>query len=337
MIDVSKLAEILNLQRVSGNSNKITASCPFTGNHKNGDKNPSFQMKNDGKGSYICYGCGVHGQLYFLCKDLGNEKGMEYCDSANGFESNTQHSDRPVIPSHVFNKARTLSEPPKETSKNMELFESWTQNHPEYIHKNRGISLETCKRLHIGQDNIGYERLSKKGDKIINFGPRGIFLVKDVNNTTVGWSGRLISNEKTKFPPRYYHWEGMDKSEYLYNECNIDWSIRYGIVFEGQMSVARWVDFGFKNCLATMGAFPSEAQMRKLKSWFEFLIYVPDNDNAGLKASATFKEEFGKNVVIIKNDLLFDNGEPKDPSDFTRQEAINYSLKCKKVIDYYKL
>ena len=343
------VAEAMGLQRIRNHGNGILASCPMSSNHKNGDRNPSFMMfgTNEGIG-HKCYGCGIGGNASLLCKnDLGMPQVSRMIDDLSGYINYDHEDGKPSVNVNVFKGGMKFSDNTNETKKNAHLatkeqMEGWMGNVPNYF-ISRGIPLETCRHLGMGEDLNGYEYPSlnvQNADgtpKLINMGPRGVFIVRNLKGKIVGWSGRLTYDSGDNFPPRYFH--QVDRNEYLYNENNLDFTLDYAVVFEGQMGVANFTKYGVKNCVATMGANLSETQKIRLDTMFDFIIFVPDMDIAGERYAGEIRQAFGDKAIInphhyfkcVNTQTGMD--EYKDSGEFDRNEVKEYLINVKTIRD----
>lgn len=340
--DVRQVAEAMGLQRIRNHGNGILASCPNGSGHKHGDRNPSFTMfgTSDGVG-HKCYGCGIGGNTSLLCKlDLGMPEVSRMIDGLSGYVTYETEDGKPHLNPNVFKTGTTFSDNQgKKKNTHLatkEMMEGWMENEPNYF-ISRGIPLETCKLLGMGEDPSGYEYPSLNvtnpdgTPKLINMGSRGVFVVRNLKGEIVGWSGRLNYDSGKDFPPRYFH--QVDRNEYLYNENNLDFKLDYVIVFEGQMGVANFTKYGVKNCVATMGANLSETQRQRLDTMFNFIIFVPDMDMAGQNFAGKIRQAFGNKAIISAFDYRFPNGELKDSGEFDRNEVKEYLINVKNIRD----
>jgi hypothetical protein len=63
------------------NSSEIICNCPFPGNHKNGDKNPSFSLNTE-KNTFYCHGCNIGGNVIQLVQSV-----LGKSDAAEAYKS----------------------------------------------------------------------------------------------------------------------------------------------------------------------------------------------------------------------------------------------------------
>lgn len=290
---------------------------------------------------YKCYGCGVGGNASILAKDLNRDDVSRMIDDMTGYVRYEQEEGKPSINPNVFNMGIKFTDnngekkaPTHFATKEQML--QWERNEPKYF-LSRGIPLETCRHLGMGEDYEGYQYPSMNvtnsdgSPKLINMGPRGVFVVRNMKGEIVGWSGRLTYNNNDNFPPRYFH--QVDRNEYLWNENNLDLTLNYVVVFEGQMGGANFAKFGVKNCVATMGANLSDVQFRRLDSLFEWVIFVPDMDVAGQRFAGEIRQAFGNKAIINPFDFRNTDGSMKDSGDFVRNEVGFYLSEVKKIMN----
>lgn len=200
--------------------------------------------------------------------------------------------------------------------------------HPEFVR--RGISEKTCHYLGCGYLASGRSKLKE----------RVVFQVRGVQETAAGLEpailthiGRATTEEQIETQGKWLNYGGFRKNAALYNidkllfdPFALDQVRRTGqvLVVEGPFDVAKLVEAGVTNVVATMGAYLDEAalplidRIRSHANEPEFLIWY-DRDTAGRKgheqaialldgrdcAAATFDWEarFGAEKIAIPESI----------------------------------
>lgn len=351
-IDLLHLANLLGLEKVKGNSNRIVACCGWP---DHSDAHPSFNMWESG-GVYTanCYSCGRSANIVSFCKEVGNQTAFEYVLDCLGLDKDTYKDDRPSVRSFKNGRAFNVDNARKEMKNYKEaklepdinIVENWLKHCPLYILKRlnyNGLSqkeiMSVIKKHSIGMDSKGFEHKSKKFDgtfKITNMWPRAVFIIRNSTGDIVGWSGRKLDNSKG-FPPKFFLSPNFKKENYFYGENLLNYNRTYAIVVEGLMSVVQWDVFGYENVVAVLGSGISDIQVKRLSQNFEYIIYVHDNDKAGRNSAIVVREKLGNKAVIVENNYVFPQGhimagKGKDPSDFTPEETEEHMMKCEEII-----
>jgi len=201
--------------------------------------------------------------------------------------------------------------------------------HPAFVL--RGISENTCMYL-----RCGYYQAKRGALK-----ERLVFQVGGVENgkrVILSHIGRATTPEQeAKGKWRYYR--GFNPSLELYNLDNLllDKSIdaKTVLLVEGAFDVAKCVEAGIKNVVATFGARLSDAQAAKLADLSsERVLVFYDRDQAGQKASvdALAKlQDLGINASAFDWEQQFESSKQKhksisddiqDPCDFSVQQLL---------------
>ena len=160
---------------------------------------------------------------------------------------------------------------------------------PQYL-LDQGFQKNTIKHFDIGYARTG---------TLIN---RICFPIDAPDGTIISVSGRL-PNATDLGLPKYKIVQGTDKSYTLYNISRIDPDDGYIIVVEGFKSVMSLYEWGFKSCVALMGAFPSKIQRNILLGLGRKIIVVGDNDEAGRRMAQSVYNQCNRFAEVVKIDL----------------------------------
>jgi DNA primase len=197
--------------------------------------------------------------------------------------------------------------------------------------ENRGISLSSIKKYQIGyfppyhnkhnfilQDLIDSQILSK-GKSVIysGFEDRIIFPIKDGIGRFCGFGGRIykLSDERVK----YYN----SRDSYLFSKGSLLFGLdiakksiqEKGSVFlvEGYTDCITMVQYGFGNCVATLGTACTEEHLKLLFRYAPLVYVAYDGDEAGKKAIIRLAEVCWK-VSLDLRVIKIPKGE--DPASY---------------------
>lgn len=169
----------------------------------------------------------------------------------------------------------------------------------------RKITLESIKKFHLG--------FSEKQDMVT-------VPVHSPSGDLVGFVGRSIEGKDFKNTP------GLPKSKVLFNIHRVK-SADTIYVVESSFDVIRLDQVGIP-AVATLGANVSGKQIELLKKYFNDIVVVADNDQAG----AAMKERLHKSLKGTVSDLQL-NMEYKDIGDMSDDELRNLQVSFDKSIE----
>ncbi len=181
-MNIETLLQKLGIEIKSrGLNGYYSISCPFSGRHKNGDKNPSFIIWEDRKIAAKCYGCGlVFGSMDELFTSICKEKGIE------GFEDIVE-----AVEFYVPPPAKLVT-----SVENVVLLDE-TKNMDLAFSKNTEVSKAYLKGRGIDQDNLPFDIYTDKRNKRI------VAAIRNRDGSLVGATGRNMLNKG------HYHYFGV--------------------------------------------------------------------------------------------------------------------------------
>lgn len=154
----------------------------------------------------------------------------------------------------------------------------------------RGITKESIDKF-----SLGY---SEKQDMVT-------IPVHSPDGMPVGFVGRSIEGKEFKNTP------GLPKGKTLFNLHRVKSADRVYVV-ESSFDAIRLDQCGFP-AVATLGANVSNTQIELLKKYFNNIIVVADNDEAGGNMRARIEEKLGSRVSVIHLDKQYkDIGDMSD-------------------------
>jgi len=234
--------------------------------HRHGDQNPSAACNLDFK-LYCCYSYWSGDLFHFIAKMERKDHLADILPVIGEFLDEGTSSSEDFLSEVSRILGGVDLHPIDIPSYSPKVLEPWGYSHP-YMREVRGIGLEASSKLQIGYD-------------------------PDTNRIVFPhfWRGDLVGWQKRAIPsgydypatvpdyPKYKNSTGFPKSTTLYNFDSIDPNEPV-IVVESPMSVAKAVELGFDNVIATFGAKVSKVQIEMLKDFDRVVIWF-DDDPAG--------------------------------------------------------
>jgi len=273
------------------------ACCPF-----HDEKTPSFTVSPQ-KQFYHCFGCGAHGSAIGF---LMNYEGLEFVDAV---EDLARHAGLEV--------PREASQKPRPSAGLYELMESaaayyqgelkQSQAAIDYL-KQRGLSGEVSREFGIGFAPAGWDKLLKrlgsdekrvsllqragmlsqgKSGTYDKFRHRIMFPIHDRRGRVIAFGGRALDDDGPKYlnsPETELFHKGRELYG-LYLARKSQAKLDRIIVVEGYMDVVALAQFGFRNCVATLGTATNSEQAELLFRAADEVIFCFDGDRAGRKAA----------------------------------------------------
>jgi DNA primase len=321
---------------------EYTGLCPF---HK--EKTPSFSV-SDNKGFYHCFGCGAHGDIIGFLIDY---RGLPYPEAVKelalqaGMELPKQDS---------YDAAREKKI--EDSYEVLEMATKWFENNLNssagmearlYL-KDRGLSDETIKKFRLGfapneweslknylkNNNVeediilsnGLITTNEEGTKRYDrFRGRIIFPIFSSHGKVIAFGGRIMGNEKEV--AKYLNSPETDlfKKGYTLYGFNFAKDMAYKqqkiMAVEGYMDVIALHQAGFEYAVAPLGTALTENHIQLMWKVTKEPIMCMDGDDAGLRASKKFAEEYIK-LLEPGNTIKF-AFVPKgyDPDEFVKEQG----------------
>jgi DNA primase len=143
--------------------------------------------------------------------------------------------------------------------------------------------------------------------------------VHSPDGTEVGFVGRSIEGKDFKNTP------GLPKSKVLFNLHRVKTSSKVYVV-ESSFDVIRLDQCGFP-AVATLGANVSNFQTDLLQKYFNNIIVIADNDDAGGNMKDKIVERLGSRVNVVKLDKQYkDIGDMSDEDIKNLDESFDKSI-----------
>jgi len=331
---VDIVAETVNLTR---KGNRYWGLCPF-----HDEKSASFTVTPE-RNMYYCFGCHAGGDVFsFVMKTRGMEfkEALELLAGKAGVELLSQP------------RARELDRRKKIIEINQAAAEYYHQllttvpQAGSYLAR-RGLDQETIEKFQLGfaldqwnnvedhllrkglsQEYLKSSGLIKRNDRRNTyydlFRARIMFPIHNQNGSIIGFGGRVLDDSL----PKYLNTpdtEVYSKRQNLYGLYHGREAIRQAnevLLVEGYMDCIRMHQFGFTNCVATLGTALTREQAALMHRYAENVIIIYDGDEAGqreaLRASSILVEEGLKTSILT----LPDGKDPDELLELSGKEEF---------------
>ncbi|MEI6084840.1 MAG: DNA primase [Verrucomicrobiota bacterium] len=287
------------LKRAGAN---FRALCPF---HK--EKTPSFNV-NPSKQMWKCFGCGVGGDVFKFVMQYEN---LEFIDAVRRL------AEKAGIKIEMEDAGAAQHRGEKDLL--LKLHEDVSAFFQENIGKagiaqryleKREISREVARQWRIGYSTESWDGLlqwaagkkykpedlelaglairSEEGRVYDRFRGRLMFSICDEQGRVVGFSGRILTDEKDQ--PKYVNSPEtpiFQKGRLLFALDKAKRSIieeKFAVLCEGQIDTIACHEAGITNVVAPQGTALTDQHARILKRYAEEVVLMYDADEAGQKA-----------------------------------------------------
>lgn len=348
---VNEIKEKLNITDIVGgyvqlkNTGKnLKGLCPF---HK--EKTPSFIVSEDIQ-RYKCFGCGKTGDIFNFIMEM---EGVNFAESAKilaykaGVKIDVKDfdKDKNIRINKLYEANRIAS-----LFYQKVLLKTDVGKGPLKYILSRKIGKDSILEYKLGYSPNNWSSLSdfliKKGfsaDILIDAGlskrgPKGLYDVYrnrlmipliDQFNKVVGFSGRSLDDTLPKYV-NTQDTEVFHKQNYLYGLNLTKSYIReagYVVIVEGFFDVISPYAKGIKNVLATSGTALTSNQIKLIKRFTDTLVFMFDNDSAGLTASLRALESLPLNDLNIKVAILDKKYKDPDEAAIKEIDSLENSIK----------
>jgi len=294
---VDVVGRYVKLERAGVN---FRARCPF-----HSERTPSFFISPD-RGTYHCFGCSVGGDIFTFIEEI------EGTDFKGALKMLAQQAGVELVPEKK--EVRDERSRAYAIIEEATLFyqKGLTEKHPAYTYlTERGLSPATISSFRLGwapkewralagylrargyreeeMEQVGVVKSTERG-VYDRFRERIIFPIADIAGRTVGFSGRIFS-EDAKDAPKYINSPEtplFHKSYILYGYDRAKQAIRTNrcaVLVEGQMDLLMVHEVGWTNAVAVSGTALTEHHVLLLKRMSDNLVLALDADSAGFSAA----------------------------------------------------
>jgi DNA primase len=276
---------------------EFQACCPF-----HDEKTPSFTVSPQ-KQFYHCFGCGAHGSAIGF---MMNFEGLEFVDAVEDLA----HHAGLEVPREAARAARPATDLYDILEAAASYYCEQLKTSPEAVAylKKRGLSGDVAKTFSIGFAPQGWDKLSSrlgtdekrldqlrragmlsqgKSGEYDKFRHRIMFPIHDRRGRVIGFGGRALDDDGPKYlnsPETELFHKGRELYG-LYLARKSHAKLDRILVVEGYMDVVALAQFGFENCVATLGTATTGDQTELLFRASDEIIFCFDGDRAGRKAA----------------------------------------------------
>jgi len=269
--------------------------CPFHGNHRT----PAGEVDKS-TGLFFCFSC--H-HVCDLIELMMHTTGRTYFESARYIKSKEQES------SLIDSVAKQLVVKPDYIQYDKAMID---RLNTQALGSSRAMSYYAKRQItaeSVQKFKLGY---SEKQDMVT-------IPVHSPDGMEVGFVGRSVEGKDFKNTP------GLPKSKVLFNLHRVKTSNSIYIV-ESSFDAIRLSQCGFP-AVATLGANVSSYQTDLLKKYFNNIIVIADNDEAGGNMKDKIIERLGSRVTVIKLDKQYkDIGDMDDTAIKSLDQSFDKSI-----------
>jgi len=339
----SKLSEVVGQKVLLKKHGKEQLGlCPF---HK--EKTPSFQV-NDAKGSYHCFGCHAHGDIFSF---LTETYSYPFVDAVKEV-ARLSNTPLPVesIPTQEQKEDQDHRQQLLKINEEacvwfqQQLQSSKGYNARQYLTK-RGIKDSTVHQFRLGYASSGnslQKEFLKRGyqlDDLIDAGLLGrgeegtydrfrdrlMFPILNSKGAVIAFGGRVFGDSLPKYlnspETQLFSKKNCLFGSHMLREMTKNQPTLY--VVEGYMDVIAMVQAGIKPAVAPLGTALTEEQIQMLWRYCPEPVLCFDGDRAGLSAASRAAE---KVLPLLKaghslNFTLLPKGE--DPDSLIRAGSVD--------------
>jgi DNA primase len=269
--------------------------CPFHGNHRT----PAGEVDKS-TGLFFCFSC--H-HVCDLIELMMHTTGRTYFESARYIKSKEQES------SLIDSVSKQLVVKPDYIQYDKVMID---RLNTQALDSSRAMSYYSKRQItpeSVQKFKLGY---SEKQDMVT-------IPVHSPDGIEVGFVGRSVDGKDFKNTP------GLPKSKVLFNLHRVKTSNSVYIV-ESSFDAIRLDQCGFP-AVATLGANVSSYQTDLLKKYFNNIIVIADNDEAGGNMKDKIVERLGSRVTVIKLDKQYkDIGDMDDTEIKSLDQSFDKSI-----------
>lgn len=262
--------------------------CPFHNNHRT----PAGEVDKE-SGIFYCFSCHKTCDLVEL---IMHTSGRTYFEAVRYIKSKESSSTIEQDINRQLVKKPEFIEFDEFTIKRLNVAALETQR-AAFYYLGRGITKESVEKFQLGY--------SEKQDMVT-------IPIHTPDGMCVGFVGRSIEGKDFKNTP------GLPKSKVLFNLHRVK-SSRQIYIVESSFDAIRLDQCGLP-AVATLGASVNSAQIDLLQRYFNDIIVIADNDEAGNNMKNKLIEKLGNRVSVIQLDSKY-----KDVGDLSDEDIKKLS------------
>lgn len=338
------------LQLKPAGSGAFKALCPF-----HAENTPSFHISRP-RQSWHCFGCDVGGDIFSFVMKM---EGMEFPEALE-LLANKAGVTLPAFDKQKSSLRKRLNEVNDLAARFFRgslLTLPQAQHARDYVAK-RGLDDLTADLFKIGYAPDGWTNLAdalkakgvtedellqaglaarrEKGSGVYDrFRDRVMFSITDVHGNIVGFTGRILTDDKTQ--AKYVNTPETliyKKSSILYGLDKAKGEIRrqdLAVIVEGNMDVVSSHQFGVLNVVAASGTALTSDQLSLIKRFTDKLAIAFDQDAAGKAATLrgldlARAQDFSIKIITLPPEA------GKDPDDAVRKDPELWRTAIKQAV-----
>ena len=269
--------------------------CPF----HNNSRSPAGEVDKQ-NGTFFCFSCHHVSNLVDL---VIKTSGRTYFESVRFINSKATESD---LTADINRKLHTKPDYVQFDDLLIKRLNTQALESPRAMRyfAGRSVTEQSVKKFALG--------FSEKQDMVT-------IPVQAPDGMSIGFVGRSIEGKEFKNTP------GMPKSKLLFNLHRVKTADRVYVV-ESSFDAIRLDQVGFP-AVATLGSNVSNIQIELLKKYFNNIIVIADNDEAGGNMKSKIIEKLGSRVSVITLEKQY-----KDIGDMTDEDIAKLDVAFDKTI-----
>jgi len=283
----------VNIETEFGND--FIIFCPY----HNNSRTPAGEVAKD-SGLFFCFGCQTTKNLEEFVMHMSNRT---YFETVRYIKSKEQEHDIEMLVNKKLIAAPEFVQYDESILSRLHDQLLLSDTAKSYLH-GRKITMDSMKKF-----SLGYSE--KQGMVTIP--------VQSPDGMNIGFVGRSIEGKEFKNTP------GLPKGKVLFNLHRVKTSSIVYVV-ESSFDAIRLDQVGFP-AVATLGANVSISQIRLLEKYFNNVVLVADNDEAGSIMKDKLIEKLGSLVSVITLEKQY-----KDIGDMDDQSIKNLEFQFDKSI-----
>lgn len=265
--------------------------CPFHGNHRT----PAGEVDKS-SGIFFCFSCHKACDLIEL---IMHTSGRTYFEAARFIKSKETETDISTLVDKKLDKQPEFVEFDEFTIRRLNAAALESPRAQRY-YSGRLITRQSVEKFQLGY--------SEKQDMVT-------IPVHTPDGMCVGFVGRSVEGKEFKNTPK------LPKSKVLFNLHRVK-SSRQVYVVESSFDAIRLDQCGMP-AVATLGASVNGTQIQLLQKYFNDVIVIADNDEAGSNMKDKLVEKLGSRVTVVQlNKEYKDIGDMDDES--IKQLAVGF-------------
>jgi DNA primase len=268
--------------------NDFIIYCPY----HNNTRTPAGEVAKD-SGLFFCFGCQTTKNLVELIMFTSNRS---YFETVRYIKGKEQQSDIQTIVDKALYAPPDFVQYDELLIKRLNKQALDSPTAMNYFHGRR-ITKESVVKF-----DLGYSE--KQGSVTIP--------IHSPDGMCIGFVARTIEGKEFKNTP------GLPKSKVLFNLHKVK-SSNIVYVVESSFDAIRLDQVGFP-AVATLGANVSVSQIRLLEKYFNNVVLVADNDEAGTIMKDKLIEKLGSLVTVIKLDTKYKDIGDMDDDEIRKLE-----------------